>query len=184
MKNKTIIIYLTGKPGVGKYTIAQALAKAGFVICDNQLINNPIFELLNYDGFSNIPGFAWETIGRIRKEIFNFLSQEHEHNYVLTNNLFEDDGDRTLYEEVIQLCEKRGSLFVPIRLLISEEEHLKRVTNPSRRNRWKSIDPNDVYDNKPLLKIEHPHYFELDVSNLSAEKSSEKILEHVKKLSN
>ena len=27
MNNKSIIIYLTGKPGVGKYTIAQALAK-------------------------------------------------------------------------------------------------------------------------------------------------------------
>lgn len=183
MKHNTIIIYLTGKPGVGKYTIAQALAKPGFVICDNQLINNPIFELLNYDGFRKIPSFAWEAIRRIRKEIFNFISQEHNNNYVLTNNLSENDGDRRLYEEVIQLCEKRNSLFIPVRLLISEEEHLIRVTNPSRRNRWKSIVPNDVYDKNPLLKIEHPHYLELDVSDLAPEKAAERILEHVKGLS-
>jgi dephospho-CoA kinase len=41
----TTIIYLTGKPGVGKYTIAKELAaNHGFIVCDNQMINNPIFE--------------------------------------------------------------------------------------------------------------------------------------------
>lgn len=49
----TTIIYLTGKPGVGKYTIAKELAaNHGFIVCDNQLINNPIFELLQYDGYA------------------------------------------------------------------------------------------------------------------------------------
>lgn len=184
MKDNTIIIYLTGKPGVGKYTIAQALAKSGFVVCDNQLINNPIFELLNYDGFTKIPEFAWNAVGRIRDVIFDFLSQEHQNNYVLTNVLLEDEGDRKLYKKVTQLSERRGSLFVPVGLLISEEEHLKRITQPSRRDRWKSIDPNDVYEKKPLLKIEHPNYFELDVSDLSPIDVSEKILDHVKRLKN
>ena len=40
MTQPTTIIYLTGKPGVGKYTIAKELAaKYGFIVCDNQLIN-------------------------------------------------------------------------------------------------------------------------------------------------
>ena len=42
----TKIIYIIGKPGTGKYTIAQEFAKLGFVICDNQLVNNPVFTLL------------------------------------------------------------------------------------------------------------------------------------------
>jgi len=59
MTQPTTIIYLTGKPGVGKYTIAKELAaKYGFIVCDNQLINNPIFELLQYDGYAKIPDFA------------------------------------------------------------------------------------------------------------------------------
>ncbi len=74
MKQNTTIIYLTGKPGVGKYTIAKELAiKHGFIVCDNQLINNPIFELLQYDGYAKIPDFAWGAIARIRAEIFDFL---------------------------------------------------------------------------------------------------------------
>ena len=39
----TNIIYLIGKSGSGKYTIAKELAKHGYIICDNQLINYPVF---------------------------------------------------------------------------------------------------------------------------------------------
>ncbi|HJD60261.1 MAG TPA: hypothetical protein LFW20_06440 [Rickettsia endosymbiont of Omalisus fontisbellaquei] len=55
----TTIIYLIGKPGTGKYTIAKELSKSGYVICDNQLINKPIFALLVllYD-FNVIPAKA------------------------------------------------------------------------------------------------------------------------------
>lgn len=182
MLNKTKIIYLTGKPGVGKYTIAKALSKHGFIICDNQLVNNPIFELLNYDGLTSIPNFAWDAIARIRNNIFDFIAAEEKNNYVLTNNLYEDAGDRQLYQQVKQLTEIRNSLFIPIRLLISPEEHLKRVTQPERRLRWKSVDSNEVYDNTPLLKIEDPNFLELDVSKLSANLAAEQILEHIRKL--
>lgn len=183
-QNKTTIIYLTGKPGVGKYTIAKILARNyGFIVCDNQLINNPIFELLQYDGYTKIPDFAWESIGRIRAEIFDFLTKIPESNYVLTNNLYEDDGDSSLYAQVKKMAETRGSLFVPVRLLINQDEHLKRVTNPNRRERWKSIDPQDVYDKTPLLSIIHPNLLELDISNLSPEYAAQTIMNHIKILS-
>jgi len=183
MKDSTIIVYLIGKPGVGKYTIAKALASDyGFILCDNQLINNPIFELLQYDGYTKIPDFAWDSIARIRTEIFEFLTKIPQNNYILTNNLYDDDGDKRLYEQVKKMAETRGSLFVPVRLLINQSEHLKRVINPSRRERWKSIDPQDVYDETPLLPIIHPHLLELDVSNLSANEAAKKITNHIKSL--
>jgi hypothetical protein len=182
MQNKSLIIYLTGKPGVGKYTIARILAKFGFVVCDNQLINNPIFTLLNYDGLAAIPEFAWDAIKRVRDAVFDFLSSEKQNNYVLTNNLYENEGDRQLYEQVKNVSAKRGSIFIPVRLLISQDEHLKRVTNLSRRERLKSIDPNEVFDETSLLKIEHRNLLELDVSELSADDAAKKILEHVSKI--
>ncbi len=181
MIHNTTIIYLTGKPGIGKYTIAKELAaKHGFIVCDNQLINNPIFELLQHDGYAKIPDFAWDTIARIRAEVFDFLTKSLQNSYVLTNCLDETDKDKQLYEQVKKMAATRGSLFVPVQLQISKEEHLKRLTRPDRRERWKSIDPADAEDNGPLISISHPNLLEIDVSNLSTEDAAESIMDHIK----
>ncbi|XVN42680.1 MAG: hypothetical protein RCG15_08940 [Candidatus Rickettsia vulgarisii] len=45
------------------------------------------------------------------------------------------------------------------------------------------IDLNDVYDQTPLLKIEDSNFLELDVSELSADLTTEQILEHVRNVS-
>ncbi|WPY00712.1 hypothetical protein Trichorick_00597 [Candidatus Trichorickettsia mobilis] len=184
MTQNTIIIYLTGKPGVGKYTIAKELAvRDGFIVCDNQLINNPIFELLQYDGYTKIPDFAWDTIAHIRAEVFDFLSKSTQNSYVLTNCLADTEEDKQLYEQVQKMAEARGSLFIPVRLEISKEEHLKRLTRQERRERWKSIDPSDAEDNGPLISISHPNLLSLNVSNLSPENAVEAIMNHIKRLS-
>lgn len=177
-----VIIYLIGKPGIGKYTIALELAKFGFIICDNQLINNPIFALLNYNGFSKIPEIGWDAIRQIRAAVLGFISKEQDHNYVLTNCLAENEGDRLLYSEVESMALNRGSLFIPIKLLISKEKHLERITVLSRRDRWKTIDPEVIHDQVPLLSIIHPYYLKLNVSNLSPKSAAEQILIHIKKL--
>ena len=183
MTQSTIIIYLTGKPGVGKYTIAKDLAaNHGFIVCDNQLINNPIFELLQYDEYAKIPDFGWEAIGNIRRCVLTFLAKEIDNSYVLTNNLYEDAGDKVCYAEVVYMAEARGSIFVPVRLLIDQDEHLRRVVDPKRRDRWKSIDPQHVNDETPLLSISHPNLLELDVSDLSAKDAAEAIMNHIKKI--
>lgn len=183
-QKNTYIIYLFGHPGTGKYTISQELMKHDFIVCDNQLINNPIFALLNYDGFSKIPEFGWDAIGRIRTVVFDFITMEQNHNYVLTNCLYENEGDRDCYIQVETMALKRNSIFIPVKLLISEEEHLRRITVPSRRARWKSIDPQDVYQREQLIHIDHPHLLELDVSALSAAQAAENILEYAFKLKN
>lgn len=182
---RTIIVYLIGRPGTGKYTISQELAKSGYVICDNQLVNNVIFTLLEYDGFSEIPipSFAWDAIAKIRNNVFDFLTIEKNKNYVLTNVLYEEEGDRKLYDQVKQVALKRGSLFVPVKLLITEEENLKRIIEPSRRKRWKSIDPKDVYSQIPLINISHPNLLEIDVTKISAKKVAEKITKRIATIS-
>lgn len=159
-------------------------AKYGYIICDNQLANNPIFTLLNYDGFSTIPipEYAWDTIAKIRTNIFEFIAQESQNSYVLTNVLNEDEGDRKLYNQVEQMAAKRGSLFIPVKLLISEEEQLKRITISSRRTRWKSIDPQDVYSKDVLITIEHQNLLELDVSPMAAQQAANLILEHIENI--
>ncbi len=183
-KHKHTIIYLIGNSGVGKYTISTELAKAGYVICDNQLINNPIFALLNYDGFARIPEFAWSTIKKIRDNVFDFIIKEQNNSYVLTNVLYEDNlGDRNLCQQVEQMAAQRNSLFVPIKLLISEAENLRRIQESQRRTRWKSIDPQDVYNKKEIINIVHPNLLELEVTNLTAKEAALQCLGHVAAIS-
>ena len=183
MSSQSTIIYLTGKPGVGKYTIAQALAKKyEFIICDNQLINNPIFELLQYDGYTKIPDFAWDSIAKIRTEVLNFLTKVPSKNYVLTNCLAETNEDREMYEQVENMAKSRGSTFIPVKFEITKDEHLIRLTKPERRKRWKSIDPQDAEDNGPLLSIHHPNLLALEISDLRPEIVAEKIMEHINKV--
>ena len=183
MSNQSIIIYLTGKPGVGKYTIALALSKKyDFIICDNQLINNPIFELLQYDGYAKIPDFAWDSIAKIRTEILDFLTKVPVNNYVLTNCLAETQEDRKMYEQVEGMANSRGSMFIPVKLEISKDEHLKRLTKPERRNRWKSIDPQDAEYNGPLLSIAHPNLFVLEISDLKPDVAAQEIIKHINRL--
>lgn len=177
--NQTRVIYLIGKPGVGKHTISKELAQKGYIICDNQLINNPIFALINYDGLTKVPDRAWEAIAQIREAVFDFLSSWKQGSFVLTSCLFENEGDRKCFLQVESIAMKRGSIFIPVKLYISEEEHLKRIVEPSRRERWKSIDPKYVYATDPVISIQHPNLLELEITDLSPAQAAEFILEHV-----
>ena len=178
MDQKTKVIYLIGLSGTGKYTIAKEIAKAGYRIADNQLINNPIFELLGYDGFATIPEAAWEAIGKIRTAVLEFIEGDSENNYVLTNELLEDEGDHKCYNQVKQTALKRNSLFVPVKLHISKEENARRIANPERALRYKSLSIDENH-NKPLISVQDPNTMELEVSNLSAVEAAKQIIEFI-----
>jgi len=180
----TVILYLIGKPGTGKYTIASEIAKDGYIISDNQLNNNPIFALLKYDGLTQIPEFAWDSISGIRNSVFDFLCNEPNNNYVLTNVLLDSEGDYRLFDQVLEVARKRNSIFVPVKLLISKEENVRRIQNEDRLLKYKSIDVNDAYSDQSLINIEHPNLLTLDVTELNAQDAARAILLHVKTIQN
>lgn len=180
----TIILYLIGKSGTGKYTIAKEIAKAAkYIVCDNQLINHSIFSLLKYDGLTHVPEYAWNAIGGIRKIILDFITKIPENNYILTNVLGEVAGDHEIFDRVEQVATARNSIFVPVKLIISIEENIKRIQNKDRLAKLKSIDVEDV-NNQSLINIAHHNLLTLDVSELSKEKAASKILLHIEKIQN
>lgn len=182
----TYIIYLIGRSGTGKYTIAKELAKYGYVIVDNQLINNPIFSLLKTDDLNSsltVPIEAWNAIGKIRNIVFDFMVSEKNSNYILTNELWDDDkGDRRLFNQVKDLSLKRGSTFLPVKLLISEEENTKRIASPGRAERYKSTKIDEKDKTRELIHITHPNLLEIDVSDLSAQEVAKIIIDKISEI--
>ena len=178
------IIYLIGKPGVGKYTIACELAKYGYIVCDNHLINNPIFALLNYDGSAkiNINKKAWSAIHKIRNIIFKFLANETQGSYVLTNVLEDNSEDNKLLSQVKETALRRNSIFIPVLLKLSIEENIRRIKDPARKVRFKSTDSKDVYLEKMLVSINHPNLLNIDITNLSPIEVAHMIIHHINKL--
>lgn len=111
--------------------------------------------------------------------MLDFISEDKDNNYVLTNELLEDASDRNCYAQVKQASHQSGSLFVPVKLHISREENAKRIVNPDRKDRYKSL-ALDENSTKPLINIEDPNLLELDVTSLSAVEAANIIMEFAK----
>ncbi|MBA3814397.1 MAG: hypothetical protein H0X26_07920 [Alphaproteobacteria bacterium] len=180
--NYTVTLYLIGFAGTGKYTIAKEIAKHGYKIVDNHLINDPIFSLLNLDGATSIPGNAWNAIAEIRNAVLNFISQYPPSNYVFTNVLLEDEGDRAFYDSMLTKTDSRGAIFIPVKLHISSDEHEKRVRSPERKEKFKVTSRSADEIEIGLIHIDHPHLFELDVTHLSAEQAATEILNFIESI--
>lgn len=179
----TIIVYLVGRAGTGKYTIAQEFAKEGFKLVDNHLILNPIFSLLDLDDVTPISDYIWQTIGKIRDVVFKFIENEPENNYVLTDELYDEyPCNLEIYKSVEALANSRKSVFIPVRLLISKEENIKRIQDPRRKLKGKQMRISNFYEKLNIITINHPNLLEIEVSNLSAGEAKSQIIEHIRKM--
>jgi hypothetical protein len=182
--NIPITLYLIGFAGAGKYTIANQFADSGYKVVDNQLINKPIFSLLDQGGAPPIPENAWEAIGLIRTAVLNFISQDKKSDFVLTKKLCGVEQDMLIYNQVRSIAEARGSLFIPVRLAISPEERKRRITNPERASRLKTTKFSEQGIEKNFLKIDHPNLMEIDVTNLNPKQVKDAISNFIESLIN
>jgi hypothetical protein len=180
------IIYLLGYPGTGKYTIGKEICRLNsrFRLVDNHLVNNPIFSIIHADGVTPLPVKVWESVGKIWDAVLDTLVHVSppDFNFVLTNALFDSEGDKAWFEEIQNMAAARNAKFVPVVLRISVEEHQKRIGQPDRKNRMKEIDPKSpqryaLLDN--LFIPDHPNLLTLDVSDIPAKESAQIILNYL-----
>jgi predicted kinase len=126
MAATNVFVYLIGFAGVGKLTTARKLADLlDARVVDNHWINNPIFGLVDRDRGAPLPPTVWEQTRKVRDAVLETiatLSAPHA-NFILTNSLAnEDPEDRKIYEAVRATAERRGALFVSVRLLCDEDD--------------------------------------------------------------
>ena len=179
------IIYLIGFGGVGKLTIATELEKLeDFRIVHNQLINNPIFSVVEKveDQF---PAYVWKKIRQIRDVVFETIKENSPQNlnFVFTNELIEGSkGDLELYNKVVEIAAARGSKFVPVRLTVTDNEHRKRLVSEERKKSFKVCDESyaDRVNGSEVLKIKHRNLINIDTTLISAQESAKYILNKIK----
>ena len=79
------------------------------------------------------------------------------------------------------MASEKGAIFIPVRLLVSLKENQKRIIQPDRKARLKTMKPHlpaEMAQNNTVLNTNHPHELTLDVSDISAKEAARIILAH------
>jgi energy-coupling factor transporter ATP-binding protein EcfA2 len=178
------IVCLVGFPGVGKLTIARALA--GIVdatIIDNHWINDPVLRLLpRHDAAA--PEAVWPQVAKVRDAVLETIATlaPRQSNFIFTYaGSHEDAADRKAFEEYRDVATRRAARFIAVRLLCDEDELVRRIQSPERRGR-KLIDPEEAIENVrgfSPLDPGLPGSLTLDVTHLSAEQAAARIVAHL-----
>jgi len=182
-------IYLIGFPGVGKYTVAQTIAKqADVIVLDNQLINMPIFALFKPDGKTPLPPQMWDKVKAVWNVVFDAIVElaDPAFNFVLTNVLLDDDeADHEWFRKVATMASEREGKLLPVRLLCDLAENKRRVTSPDRAQRLKMVDPDALdrlHRDRKVLVPAHPDTMTLDVTELSPDDAAVRIVKAASRL--
>lgn len=187
---KNVLVYLVGFSGTGKLTVARELAlllKARVV--DNHWINNPIFGLIDNDRVTPFPEGVWDQVAKVRQAVLDTIAtlSAPESNFILTHAGFDDDSeDWTIYNAIARAAERRGALFVPVRLLCAEEELLRRVVSSERAMKLKSMDAEAASRSakgRNVLAFTHANGMTLDITALNPLEAASVILRHIQAVS-
>lgn len=171
MGERTTIFHLIGPPGVGKYTIGKELAAiTGARLVDNHSINNVLFQLIEVDGVRPVPPEIWPRVLAVRDTVLETivnLSPRHL-SFIFTNFIRgEDTAEQAAFDQVIQVAEARGSIFVPVLLRCATPELERRIVGDDRRERLKLVDraaAAHYNDEVPPFMTDHPNVLDLDVT--------------------
>lgn len=94
-----VIVHLLGWPGVGKLTVARAIASraatygAAFVVVDNHLTSLPVLEVVSADRVRPLPSGVWDLVGEIREVVYRAIEvlSSPDSSFVFTNVLVESE---------------------------------------------------------------------------------------------
>jgi len=88
-------------------------------------------------------------------------------------------GDKICFAQAKKISKRRGAIFVPIKLIISHEENIRRVAYAERAKHYKSTSIEKSKLKRKLIEISHENLLELDVTSLAAAEAAKQILQHV-----
>jgi hypothetical protein len=183
-----VTVQLIGPPASGKLTIARQMREQwpsgseSVTVLDNHYFNNPVLEAIGADGTTALPQEVWDYTARVRDAVLDAVEAfAPSQSFILTNFLVDRQRSEVLFQKIVEWCERRGSLFVPVRLTCDPEELGRRAANDDRRSRRKWVDPASVRSvptRWPPFIPDHPSTLTLDTTACPPEEAASIILRH------
>lgn len=179
---KLIILY--GSPAVGKLTVVKALVeKTGYKLLHNHLIADLVVSIFAF-GTAEYADLA-ERIKLIMIEEAAKKNVDLILTLVYGLETLSGENDELLVKKIIRAVERHGGTCHFIKLKCEKEEQIKRLGNESRKQFKKLTDPNILAEIDEQYQIDHKHIpsvtvIEIDITNLSPEKSAEQIIARLK----
>ncbi|HWJ61757.1 MAG TPA: AAA family ATPase [Acidimicrobiales bacterium] len=189
------IIHLIGYPGVGKLTVAHALAATTpegaadrVVVVDNHLTGDPVLRVTALDADGRVPQRAWELVAEIRERVHTAIVELSPPgwSFVFTNVLRKGDPLLGQTDRATRgLAESLGVPYVPVVLRCDPAEQRRRVVGADRVERHKWTDPDGVaayVEQWELATPGGPNQLELDTTDLAPADAARAILAHIQAL--
>ena len=181
---KNVVVYLTGPPGVGKYSVGSVLAQQiPARLVDNHYWNNPIFELIEPDGKTPLPDSVWGLADKVRSAVLETIATlaPPERSFVFTHAVSHDGGhplDRRIAEQILNAAKRRGADTLVVRLSCNETVLEQRIESPARTARLKERDGSRAAHYVSLVPFipQHDWVMELDTTNLTPTETADTIL--------
>jgi shikimate kinase len=183
------IIYLVGPPGVGKLTVGQALAQAtGCKVIHNHYWLNPIFGLIHQDGVTPLPKGIWPLVEQVRGAVLETIVSYSppDWSFVFTHSAVANpeyhEADMVISRDIASVAAQRNARMIAVRLSCSAEQLARRVAAPERRQLMKEANVEAARSNAAWGPFDPgwSRTMAIDTSDLSAQQTAERIIEHLK----
>lgn len=182
-----VIVYVIGYSGVGKRTIAKEIVKLTAIkLIDRTVVHDLIFKITNKkDGLSKK---SIRHITSIREILLDVILDcaRMEQSFIITDELYQGNFEhKNTYHKVKYIAEKRGSVFIPVRLLCETDVIVKRFTSKDRSNEFKNTVPETAIENinkNAILTFSHPNLIQIDTTDLTPRDSAKLIVAKMEKI--
>jgi deoxyadenosine/deoxycytidine kinase len=136
-----MIIHLNGWPGVGKLTVARALAEiTGGRLVDNHTIYNLAFSLAPFRSEA-----FYELVRAVRRIAYARIAElPADQPVILTNALSRSSWGRENWQALLDLAERCERPLMAVTLICKPEEHRLRLATRERAYLGKLTDPSQL----------------------------------------